>query len=610
MSEMIGVQVDRAGQELAKMPSDSEVKRTQTWHCAAILCSTVLLGAMPAAQENTALPTNLGQQDVGNAANSEVTTPVGADNKSAFDRGVTLYSILDSAGAPELKKLMEDSRNIEYESLRYETQFAIASRYASINPQEALDQCLRLPQHERSVFAEGVFAEWSESDLDGAISAAANLDRELTQVALEAIARVRDDLTATDIRAISSELRQPQFTPKWETQYVVSRHENDPLEAWSVLVQDGLGDVLTGYMFREQDGPDDAEQLDALVGLAEAAVDQKGLDAIFHLRAPIFEFESDLEGSNKILGVAVDTIVRNDPEGTWTYIQDGSPRLLSQSSEQSELERTSGVSLRDRAYMRDVVQELLLRSWATVDPATILERIEQVPRRLQPLALERALPALAETEPEQAIELIQELNHLGANSWRAVRGTVENWAAADSSAALEWVMSSPDIEQGPVPQEDLLKIVLYSVVREDPERALTFAVQQPNTDRLEAYVISHLAEFDVEAAVRLLPLVKEGAYSVATHWVATSLIENGETDRAVALYSSYEESGGDANWSMFFRIWQMENSVQLFERLDDLPPKLRYWGARTLTHYSDRNLTQEQLDYACAIRDEGEPLNP
>lgn len=607
MNEMIGVRVVKAGQELAKTHSGSRVKRTHFWHCATILCSTVILGAIPAAQENAALPTNLRQQDVGTAVNSEVTIPLRVGNVSAFDRSVSLYAILESAGAPELKKLLEDSRNIEHGSVRYETQFAIASRYASINPQEALEQCLRLPQHERSAFAEGVFAEWSESDLDGAISAAAKLGRELTQVALEAIASIRDDLSATDIRAISSELRQPQFTPQWETQNVVSRHESDPLQAWNVLVQDGLGDVLTGYMFREQDGPDDSEQLDVLVGLAEAAIDQNGLDAIFHLRAPIFEFESDIEGSNKILGAAVDAIVRNDPEGTWRYIQEGSPRMLSQTAEQTELERTSGVSRRDRAYMRDVVQELLLKSWATADPATILERIEQVPLRLQSVALERALPALAETEPERAIVLIQELKHLGANSWRAVRGTVENWAAADSSAALEWVMSSPDIEHGPVPQEDLLRLVLYSLVLEDPERALTIALQQPDTDRLEAYVISHLAKFDVEAAVKLLPMVKEGAYSVATHWVATSLIEHGEMDRAIALYSEYEESGGDANWSMFFRIWQMENSVQLFERLDDLPPRLRYWGARTLTHYTDRNLTKEQMDYARAIGDEGEP---
>lgn len=607
MNEMIGVRVVKAGQELAKTHSGSKVKRTHFWHCATILCSTVILGAIPAAQENAALPTNLRQQDVGTAVNSEVTIPLRVGNVSAFDRSVSLYAILESAGASELKKLLEDSRNIEHGSVRYETQFAIASRYASINPQEALEQCLRLPQHERSAFAEGVFAEWSESDLDGAISAAAKLGRELTQVALEAIASIRDDLSATDIRAIASELRQPQFTPQWETQNVVSRHENDPLQAWNVLVQDGLGDVLTGYMFREQDGPDDSEQLDALVRLAEAAIDQKGLDAIFRLRAPIFEFENDNEGSNKILGAAVDAIVRNDPEGTWSYIQEGSPRMLSQSAEQTELERTSGVSRRDRAYMRDVVQELLLKSWATADPATILERIEQVPLRLQSVALERAMPALAKTEPERAIELIQELKHLGANSWRAVRGTVENWAAADSSAALEWVMSSPDIEHGPVPQEDLLRLVLYSLVLEDPERALTIALQQPDTDRLEAYVISHLAKFDVEAAVKLLPMVKEGAYSVATHWVATSLIEHGEMDRAIALYSEYEESGGDANWSMFFRIWQMENSVQLFERLDDLPPRLRYWGARTLTHYTDRNLTKEQMDYARAIHDEGEP---
>ena len=75
MNEMIGVRVVKAGQELAKTHSGSRVKRTHFWHCATILCSTVILGAIPAAQENAALPTNLRQQDVGTAVNSEVTIP-------------------------------------------------------------------------------------------------------------------------------------------------------------------------------------------------------------------------------------------------------------------------------------------------------------------------------------------------------------------------------------------------------------------------------------------------------------------------------------------------------------------------------------------------------
>ena len=589
-----------------------DLKRLQTPHRgsyqAVALGTTLLFAALTSAQENDGSNTNEKQPEVVRAASAQMAIPPPADYPSAYEWTVTLYEVLASAGQSDLKVLMEESRDIDQRKLREDAQFAIASRFASVDPNEALEQTLLLPMHERAPFVEGIYAEWSESDLGVAILAAESLNRELRLVALEAITSTRDDLKVSDLRAIAKDLDHPYHAAHVETKTISNNLADDPVKAWNVLVQDGFGDVLHHYVLsREQDAPGDATQLDALIRLAETAVEQRGFEALFHLRAPTFNYESDFSASNKILSAAVERIVRNDPIGTWNYIQDGSPRMLSQLDGQTELASASAATRRDQLYMRDVVQELLLKSWAVVDPATILERIEQIPLRLQAMALEQALPAFAATEPERAIELTQEMKHLGANRWRTVWGTVEQWATADPSAALDWVMTSQDIEHGPVPPERLLRIVLYSLVLEDPERALMFAVQQPNTDRLDAYVISHLADFDLEAAVELLPLVKKGAYSVSIHWVAARLLKNGEVDRAISLYSNYEKSGGDVNWSMFCRRWQMENSVQLFEHLDELPPRVRYWGARTLIHYDDHRLTQAQMDYARVIRDEGEP---
>ena len=86
-------------------------------------------------------------------------------------------------------------------------------------------------------------------------------------------------------------------------------------------------------------------------------------------------------------------LIRNDPQGTWKYIQSGYPAKPSQSVEKTGIQADDGHSLRERAYMTDVVQELLLRVWAAWDPVAVFDRIDQIPRHLQAVASERAIEA-------------------------------------------------------------------------------------------------------------------------------------------------------------------------------------------------------------------------
>ena len=266
--------------------------------------------------------------------------------------------------------------------------------------------------------------------MDDAVVVAESLDRASSLVALETIVGTRDDLNANEIRAIASSLGHSAYVSHVESNSVAHKFGDDPIAAWRVLVQDGLGDALQLLTtIREHDDLKDASQLDTLIQVAKAAVEREGLDALFQLRAPIFQFESDVEESNIILDAVVDALVRSDPQGTWDYIQEESTRVFARSPEQTGQTDAHGPSQRDQDSMRNVVEELLLKPWVKMDPRTVLERLEQFPPHLQALACERGLVALAETDPVRAIELTKELKHLGSNRWRAVRGTVEQWAA-------------------------------------------------------------------------------------------------------------------------------------------------------------------------------------
>lgn len=510
------------------------------------------------------------------------------DRVTAFERSVTLYETLDSARVEDLRDLLKDSRDIEQASDRRHRQVAIASRFASLNPEKALEAAFEFPANDRLPVLEGIFAEWSESDLTSATKAAASLDQRNRTTALKSITAMRDDLGVQKLRSIARELGHAGYANDIENDSLLVEFADNPRRVWHYLTHDGL---------------ENSSQLDILTQVAEAAVEIEGLDVLFHLHAPFsrVRFVDEI----LVLDAVVTALVKNDPEVTWKYVQSGSSKTPVHSSERTDITGTNVRSQWDRAYMTNVVQELLLKSWSAWNPTFVLERLEHIPRQLQSLACEHALEALVAIEPERAVELMQTLKHLGTNRDRVVSRFVRQWSTADPSAALAWVQSERSIEDQS--RQDLLMYVLSSLALEDPKLALEIAGREPNPSQIEHWIIYELALMDVETAIEVLPLVSEEGQYFANAGVAEQLIENGDVDRAVAIRKQYEEDSGESvNWFMFFLDWAIENPVQLFERLDDLPPTLRFEGAHALDYRHLPELTQEQKDTVHAIYEAGQ----
>lgn len=510
------------------------------------------------------------------------------DRVTAFKRSVALYDTLDRTSEEDLRGLLGDSGNIERASDRRHRQVVIANRFASLNPDEAIKAAFEFPASDRLPLLEGIFAEWSESDLTSATKAAARLDQRSRLTALRSITAMRDDLGAHELSSVARELRHAGYANDIETNSLLVDLADNPRKAWHYLTHDGL---------------ENSTQLDSLIQVAETAVEIEGLDVLFYLYAPFSRvlFVEEI----LVLDAVVTALVKNDPEVTWKYVQNGSSTEPRQSGERTDPTRTSTRSQTERAYMTNVVQELLLKSWSVWDPAFVLERIEQIPRQLQSLACEHALEALVATEPERAVELIQTLKHLGTNRDRVVSRFVRQWSTADPSAALAWVQSERSIEDQS--RQDLLMYVLSSLALEDPKLALEIAGREPNPSQIEHWIIYELAQTDVETAIEVLPLVSQKGRYYANAGVAEQLIENGDVDRAVAIRKQFEEDSGESvNWFMFFLDWAIENPVQLFERLDDLPPTLRFEGAHALDYRHLPELTQEQKDTVHAIYEAGQ----
>ena len=555
-----------------------------------LLVAITLLVRPVIANEELKSDSALSQQEIDKSKNSTSVPQILSEDETAFDRNVTLYTTLLNAGEKELRALLIDSLDIEHSSIRNETLFAIGSRFGGINPQQGIDEANELPLHRRMPLIEGIFTEWSGLNLDIAVAAASNLDRDSRLTAIAAIAKARDDLSDSKLQEIAGDLGHPDFVAQLNSKSNAIELSDDPNTAWSILVHDGL---------------DDASQLESFVLIAEAVIEQQGLDALFQLRVPFADdirYNEFFGRRSEIFGLIVDAVVRSDPHNTWAYIANGFTETLNRSSQISKPRIPNKMSRRDRAHMTNVVQRLLLESWAMVDPASVIDRIEQLPHHLHPLACEHALPELVRTEPERTIELVQTLKNLGASKSRTLRLIVTQWSSVDPSSALDWVLSSPDIE--PESLEDIIKPALYSLVIESPTRALQVAAQQPNSSRLEAFVINELALANLDRAIEHLNTVSQPALYLSTIWVANRAVEQGEVDRAMDLLRQLEDSSKEeVRWSGLFSTWSRQNPVQLFERLDDLPQELRQEAAGELDSRWRSELTQEQIDHVRTLYD-------
>ncbi|MYD46360.1 MAG: hypothetical protein F4W92_08415 [Gammaproteobacteria bacterium] len=537
-----------------------------------------------------------GPDEGSNTANSLL-----GGHANVFDQSLGLYETLARANTDELLKLLEDTQEIALRSVRDESSFAIGSRFAEIDPQAAIAQANDLAQHDRDPYLKGIFSEWCVSNLDEAVAAASKLNRNERLVALKAVLKVRDDLTTTQLNEIARELGHPDYASHFESHSTTIEFADDPITAWKVLVDDGL---------------DNFSQIDSLVLVAEALVEKGGYDALFYFYEP-FDIQIRVLGVNHFFETVLHALVKNDPDNTWKYLQNGSSQTVDQSNAKNQAQDQTTVSEREKAYMTDKVQHLLMYSWAEFDPETVLASIDQIPPQLRPLACERALTALVSTDSDRTIELIQTLAPYGASGEKALREIFSRWSATDPSTALDWVLSAAETDNISSSEADMIayikgfvmRTVLVSFGLVDPERALKVASLQEDSESFQRSIMHELASVDIDSALKLLPSLSRSVKKDATEDVAEALVLVGEIERAMELLHQHEEiSAEEVSWYWFFRAWADDyNAVDLFERLDKFEPRLRTAAARALGYIDLPGFTQEQLDYINSIYDWDNP---
>ena len=508
---------------------------------------------------------------------------------SDFERSARIYSVIREADEQELVDLLRRSALGDHKDTSISLQETVARKLASINPELALETLQDLPTTKTTSIVNGIFREWSHSDLEAAIASANILDNATKRVVAETILESRDDLQESTWLDIARYLGVETFAlVKIANQEATSLVKENPKGAWDSIVNDELEDIY---------------QLDALVSVFTEWVEREGWDALSRISARTYAHRN-----GSVLREIVSAVARTDPEAAYEYAT-SLPNddqyyvvrgILSTWAESDPMTVLNILSKLDYSSSSDNLRRDVIGSWTKSNPMEIIDRIDYYPENLRQSIASGTVLAIAKNAPSEAVRILGSIENKVSNTSDIARTLAIRWSSRDPESALDWILSESQAEN---PQRS--RMIAYAVrelVEVDLDRAFEVALDQPlrgYRGGLESEVIAELCfKGKIEEALGKLPLVREESKASSISSIGMAHVRTGETTRAMDLAEQLPESDKNRFHSVIASTWATEDPLDLFAELPRVPEALKSMMARELAqaHTFNPVLNDEQLE--------------
>lgn len=511
-------------------------------------------------------------------------------HRGNFGLSVALHNTLASAGEKELLSLLEQSAAIDHASRRQLVQGTIFRRYASLDPKGAVKQVSNMPRLQHGDLLATVFGEWALAHLDDAVANAKRLDGFGKLAALRGILESRDDLADAVRIEIGRQLGNERVAQNIVTQSNISVAIKDPESAWDTLIGDDLLDTA---------------QTGTLIQVAEAWIEKDGMSVLGKINDTL----SDWTSKTSVLAAVIHNLVQTDAQAVFDFV-----RTLENDTHNTVIMNVvnawarldpeaalAAVQSVESKSLRSSLQNSIASSWGRTNPREALANLELLPESARKAAMSSAIIALAQTTPEEAANLMANMDG-GEYQLMTAFQVMSAWANKDPMAALEWILNNPDIEDQ---RTALLPSILYQVASRNPQLAFEIALQQPvgeNQIGLEAQVIANIAYSDMEKALALLSQVREGPTLVyALNSVGSALVRSGDVDEAWMLAQRLPKSQRQTYFQNVVSAWALQDATELYESIDGLPSdEIKSFAAARLISFNkwSKNLDDDQVNRA------------
>lgn len=515
---------------------------------------------------------------------------------SRFLRQYALYALTASADEETLRELFRQSSEIDPSSLKHQIEETLIRKWATISPRNALSQIQGIPEVRHIELVRIVYSEWCQSGADAAIEyAQQNLDLPARQAVGEAIVQSRRDLARKELLAIAQELEIASYMAEILDTEMIENPILDAESAWETFMEEHRNSLtfLIG------------DQAELLEKIADTYVEQHGLDAL----DAIDKSTPNYDDKNVILPKILRRIARVDPEAALEFALGQTRdrrRMVSlvvgewaRSDPQAALDHLANAAYSNRADYTAIA----LRGWIDSEgPLTVLTGMNRLPQDMRDRAESMAISTFARTSPEQSVVWMRKIAD-PTRKERIAQSIATTWAQKDPAAALDWVLSDPEVEDL---RDQLLSTTLRESARTDRALALETALSLSRKDSnvgFEAEVIRTVARRDIDGALELLPRSRDEETKLAgMHYIGAQLIrhygrmEDG-ADRALELAEELESEESRTQYlESLLPVWGSVNPRGLYNRIDQLPSQeIKSSAAKALMESDRENLSSEQV---------------
>lgn len=429
---------------------------------------------------------------------------------SEFEQTARLYELARTAGLARLQELIEETATIPYEADRRAALSILYSRYADIDPADAVDHLLERHSAHWEAELASVFHSWARRDLDAALVRAQALEPAQRAVAGATILLARQDLPANRQQVIAAELGIENALPHISARQTAAEAWSDPAGAWhSTLIMEP-GQLRNGRLqqiARSWAQRDPQSALNAIAAMEPSQFSQ-GLQqmavAVWSESDPrrAAEWAVAQPPSNRRalnVAVALQSLARTRPAEAFdlAMTQDGPTReaalsgIVGQWAQADPAAAAASIEYLDNSRSRLQAISALASEYVRQDPQGAATWLDSLNQQEAQVASSFVVSTLIHQDPDQALAWMDRMTNAATRA-SAAEALVSNWVHVDPAAAARWVAAEPAESRG-----QLVTSLASNWVGVDRQAAIRYVEDLPSrAERDAAYASMIVASFN------------------------------------------------------------------------------------------------------------------
>ncbi len=523
--------------------------------------------------------------------------------ESDFDQRYALYQLISYAEEDELEKYISQSADISSKNQRMVALTMIFTRYAVLDPHEALSRALALnhvSKQDRRNLVWWIFNEWTVGDLNAASIAIHKMPEEFREQAANAIMWRSDGLSADQRSELA---RRIGPTDSWIDQIVDSirseTHKDKPREA---------------YYDRIRDPSRSRERNDELIEIARYWFELEGVGVLTEIYDSLENEDVRRSVLNNLIWQAIE-VDNVSPVALLQIVSEFPSQYVVQYTTVTVFQSWGNVDHRaafnaalayDEQVVSDHLRSRFLTRWANVDAAGLYEEAATLPHQFQGIAIANALDQISRDSPEEAIRLAQ---NLGTRALRtaARNAIVVRWRLYDAKSAFEWLMNN-DLDAN-VPRDKFLwRSTFAKYLNQDYASARSYLDQYEGElkEQLSEATAQHLFTTDIELAMAYMKSAEPKISEPILHQIAHSL-RIFDPMEALSFGETLEQHEKEVYYEDLLDGWSFNNFNSLHENIHRVPKKYQPLAAsRLLDKNAEKHyLTDQEIKKLESMAEEG-----